>query len=126
MTQMDTFKRGRRAGIRASIRWLHVRADSMADPHAQAVLNSAAFSLGVDRVQAHHASDCAVHNEPAYPAGPCDCYVDAQVARVGKAIYAEYENRPLYAQGQMNVLLAEELARAAIAALNGESDGYPN
>ena len=21
-----------------------------------------------------HLSDCAVHNEPAYPAGPCDCY----------------------------------------------------
>jgi len=20
-----------------------------------------------------HKSDCAVHNEPAYPAGPCDC-----------------------------------------------------
>lgn len=20
-----------------------------------------------------HASDCAVHNDPAYPAGPCDC-----------------------------------------------------
>ena len=20
-----------------------------------------------------HASDCAVHNEPAYPAGPCNC-----------------------------------------------------
>lgn len=20
-----------------------------------------------------HASDCAVYNEPAYPAGPCDC-----------------------------------------------------
>ena len=20
-----------------------------------------------------HDSDCAVHNEPAYPAGPCDC-----------------------------------------------------
>ena len=20
-----------------------------------------------------HASDCAVHNMPAYPAGPCDC-----------------------------------------------------
>ena len=20
-----------------------------------------------------HASDCAVHNEPAYPNGPCDC-----------------------------------------------------
>lgn len=24
-------------------------------------------------VEAPHASDCAVHNEPAYPAGPCDC-----------------------------------------------------
>ena len=20
-----------------------------------------------------HASDCSVHNEPAYPNGPCDC-----------------------------------------------------
>jgi len=20
-----------------------------------------------------HLSDCSVHNEPAYPAGPCDC-----------------------------------------------------
>lgn len=20
-----------------------------------------------------HASDCAMHNAPAYPAGPCDC-----------------------------------------------------
>lgn len=23
--------------------------------------------------RARHDSDCAVHNEPAYPAGPCDC-----------------------------------------------------
>jgi hypothetical protein len=23
-----------------------------------------------------HKSDCAVHNEPAYPAGKCDCGVD--------------------------------------------------
>ncbi len=21
----------------------------------------------------NHRSDCALHNEPAYPAGPCDC-----------------------------------------------------
>lgn len=26
-----------------------------------------------------HASDCAVHNEPAFPAGPCDC--GAQLAK---------------------------------------------
>ena len=24
-----------------------------------------------------HASDCAVHSPPAYPAGPCDCNVKA-------------------------------------------------
>jgi hypothetical protein len=26
-----------------------------------------------------HDSDCAVHNEPAYPAGPCDCGYQAKV-----------------------------------------------
>ena len=31
-----------------------------------------------------HWSDCAVHNEPAYPAGPCDCGVAQEpVAWVG-------------------------------------------
>jgi len=24
-------------------------------------------------LRSHHMSDCAVHNEPAMPAGPCDC-----------------------------------------------------
>ena len=29
-----------------------------------------------------HLSDCAVHNEPAYPAGPCDCGVlNQQIAQ---------------------------------------------
>lgn len=36
-------------GVRASIAWLHTHADTMNDPHAQRVLNSAAFSLGVDK-----------------------------------------------------------------------------
>jgi hypothetical protein len=35
-------------GVRYSITWLHDRARSMNDPHAVAVLNSAAFNLGVD------------------------------------------------------------------------------
>lgn len=26
-----------------------------------------------------HASDCAVHNEPAYPNGPCDCGLVATI-----------------------------------------------
>lgn len=27
----------------------------------------------IAKPEAQHASDCAVHNGPAYPAGPCDC-----------------------------------------------------
>ena len=26
-----------------------------------------------------HASDCAVHNEPAYPNGPCNCGATAEL-----------------------------------------------
>lgn len=26
-----------------------------------------------ERDQTPHASDCSVHNEPAFPKGPCDC-----------------------------------------------------
>lgn len=36
------------AGVRLAITWLHRRAEQMNDPHARAVLNSAAFQLGVD------------------------------------------------------------------------------
>lgn len=48
MGQMPEYKRGRRDGFRLAITWLHTRASEMNDPHAKAVLNSAAFSLGVD------------------------------------------------------------------------------
>lgn len=34
-------------GIRAAVTWLHEEATRMNDPHARAVLNSAAFHLGV-------------------------------------------------------------------------------
>lgn len=44
-----TYEDGRRNGIKACIAWLHERANQMNDPHAQAVLNSAAFSLGVEK-----------------------------------------------------------------------------
>jgi len=27
-----------------------------------------------------HASDCSLHNEPALPAGPCDCKHDDEIA----------------------------------------------
>lgn len=31
-----------------------------------------------------HSSDCAVHNEPAMPAGSCDCSVEAEIQAKGK------------------------------------------
>ncbi len=40
---------GRRDGIRIAITWLLKRAREMNDPHAKAVLNSAAYSLGQDQ-----------------------------------------------------------------------------
>lgn len=36
-------------GVRACIAWLHERALEMNDPHAKAILNSAAYLLGVDK-----------------------------------------------------------------------------
>lgn len=51
MSRMDDFERGKRVGIRTAIRWLHARADEMNDGHAKAILNTAAFNLGVDRAQ---------------------------------------------------------------------------
>ena len=51
----------RRAG-RACIAWLHRRAEQMDDPKAIEILNSAAFSLGVDL-------SLARKNELPHPAG---------------------------------------------------------
>lgn len=31
----------------------------------------------MDRDEDGHTSDCAIYNEPAFPAGPCDCQPDA-------------------------------------------------
>lgn len=33
----------------------------------------AALESAQQRAMTEHASDCSVHNGPAYPAGPCDC-----------------------------------------------------
>lgn len=39
---------GRREAVKWAIEWLHRRAKEMNDPHAQAILNTAAFNMGVD------------------------------------------------------------------------------
>lgn len=42
-------RNGFNAGVRASIAWLHDYARTMNDPKAQAIINTAAFSLGVHK-----------------------------------------------------------------------------
>ena len=37
-----------------------------------------------------HASDCAVHSEPAYPAGPCDCHLSIE-SRLDEMITHAYQ-----------------------------------
>lgn len=44
---------GKRDGLRYAITWLHRRAGQMNDPHARAVLNSAAFDLGNEIREGH-------------------------------------------------------------------------
>lgn len=47
-------------------------------PDAPAVLDALGYvprrdSVGRVMAPGAHFSDCAIHNEPAFPAGPCDC-----------------------------------------------------
>ncbi len=39
-------------------------------------VESETIERGNERTNVTHRSDCATHNEPAYPNGPCDCGVD--------------------------------------------------
>lgn len=42
-----------------------------------------------------HASDCAVHNEPAYPAGPCSCGAEQAERAAALAMANDIEARRL-------------------------------
>ena len=53
----------------------------------------------------NHWSDCAVHNPPAYPAGPCDCMPTPAMCRAA----VEYMNGPsVYEKVPYAVLNIEE------------------
>jgi hypothetical protein len=45
-------------------------------------------------VQSKHWSDCAVHSEPAYPKGECDCGGYEPVAIIHRNEYNEYRLEP--------------------------------
>ncbi|WPL18964.1 hypothetical protein Thiowin_04064 [Thiorhodovibrio winogradskyi] len=44
----NDYRRGYHDGLRVAITWLHARAREMNDPHAKAILNTAAFHFGVE------------------------------------------------------------------------------
>jgi hypothetical protein len=48
MSRSPEYTQGKRAGIKWAITWLHERANEMNDEHAKAILNTAAFNMGVD------------------------------------------------------------------------------
>ena len=74
--------------------------NSEEDISIQILPNGKIREIGDATPVAIHASDCALHNEPAFPAGPCDCGVveDAKVsllltvARILRAIRYEHCN----------------------------------
>jgi hypothetical protein len=43
-----------------------------------------------------------------------------RLEKAAEAVYRKFEDRPLYAQAQMNGIIADELARAAISAYLGD------
>jgi len=50
------------------------------------------------RTRSEHDSDCSIHNEPAYPAGACDCRLaarkDSGIYAAFDAAYADYKKEP--------------------------------
>lgn len=47
-TRSPSYRQGQRNAQTWAVEWLHQRAQSMNDPHAQGLLNGAAFDLGID------------------------------------------------------------------------------
>lgn len=58
----------------------------------------------------NHASDCAVHSEPAYPAGPCDCHLSI-ASRIDELMTHAYQGSSEAAQEIANELI-EKFDRA--------------
>lgn len=58
----DQFRQGRRNGVKGCVEWLHAEAARMNDPHARAVLNSAALHMGTELKQRDSAARTIVVN----------------------------------------------------------------
>ena len=59
-----------------------------------------------------HASDCAKHNPPAYPAGACDCGLILSIHELHQIVHNNYDADPLdCAMGTAEEVAAKQLTR---------------
>lgn len=72
-----------------------------------------------------HASGCATHNEPAYPAGPCDCGADRRMFMAASRgldsfiVYLDDENKWTRIRRRARLFkTADEARNAAMATLD--------
>jgi len=73
-----------------------------------------------------HASDCALHGPPAYPAAPCDCGVAPEMT-VGERIVRDWlgawvNARVIHTTDHLRILAAS-IDAALIEALDGRARG---
>jgi hypothetical protein len=64
------------------------------------------------RTRSEHDSDCSIHNEPAYPAGACDCILsvrkDSEIYTAFDKAYADYKKEPVMDTEDMQEKAAEQ------------------
>jgi hypothetical protein len=70
-----------------------------------------------------HWSDCAVHNEPAYPAGACDCGVAQEPVEFDSFLESQdfYELMQTYRHCQIDAHIPFEAVKDALRAVHAEA-----
>lgn len=67
-----------------------------------------------------HDSDCAVNNEPAFPAGPCDCGAEARAQRrFARMLYQIFRKQAARQQNALRSALVRGFCRSRTAASKG-------
>ena len=95
--------------------------------HAESAL--ATHKAEIERLRAAldpHSSDCATHNEPAYPNGPCDCWI-SKAKELYASQFTDSEDHERFFSWYGAELLAVvkqcDDARAALASPDGPGEG---
>ena len=76
MTKQEEIREGLIAKVKSIRLWRTIYDDPLTpEEDADDILRTLDSQGVVIKVNRVHDSDCAVHNMPAYPNGPCDCRV---------------------------------------------------